>query len=213
MMAYDLEEQEQLAGIKAFWERRGNLILIVATAALVAVAGWRGWGWYQMQQAMKASAVWADLQKAAEAKDVAKVKAAGDVLLQQYSRSAYAQMAAMLAASTYVQAGDPKSAQAALQWAGEHAVDDEFRHIAKIRLAGLLLDQNALEEALKVVSAADTGAFKGLYADRRADVLVAQGKTEAARAAYREAMDALQPSDPLRRIVQTKLDALGGAGS
>ena len=38
-MAYNLEEQEQLAGVKAFWDRNGNFILTVATVVLLAIAG------------------------------------------------------------------------------------------------------------------------------------------------------------------------------
>jgi hypothetical protein len=43
-MAYDLEEQEQLATIKAFWRQYGSLLLTAVTVVLLAIAGWRGRG-------------------------------------------------------------------------------------------------------------------------------------------------------------------------
>ena len=37
-MAYDLQEQEQLDELKAWWGKYGNLILTVATVVLLAFA-------------------------------------------------------------------------------------------------------------------------------------------------------------------------------
>ena len=51
MAAYDLEEQEQLAEIKAWWKQHGNLLMNVLTAAALAVLAWQGWNWYQRSQA------------------------------------------------------------------------------------------------------------------------------------------------------------------
>ena len=53
----DLQEQEQLEDIKAFWKRYGNLIAWLITACLLAYAGWNGWGWYQRDQTAKAGLV------------------------------------------------------------------------------------------------------------------------------------------------------------
>ena len=53
-MAYDLEEQESLAEIKAWWEKWGNLILTVVTVACLCAAGFQGWRWYQMKESTDA---------------------------------------------------------------------------------------------------------------------------------------------------------------
>ena len=54
-------------------------------------------------------------------------------------------------------------------------------------------------------------AFEGLVADRRGDVLLAQGKKDGARAAYQAAYKALEPTLDYRRVVEAKLTALGAA--
>lgn len=212
-MAYDLEEQEQLEGIKAFWNQYGNLILTVTTVVLLAFAAWRGWGWYQGRQAGEAAAVYAQLQEAAEKKDVAKVKETAGQIFEKYSGTAYGQLAAMVAARVHADAGDLKSAKAPLQWAADKAMDEEFRHLARIRLAGILIDEKAYDEAMKLVGGKVEGKFGALYADRRGDVLVAQGKVTDAKAAYQESLKALESGNPLRRMIQVKLDALGEEGA
>jgi len=49
-MALDLEEQEQLAELKAWWKQHGNLIVATVLAAALTFAGWQGWRWYQAGQ-------------------------------------------------------------------------------------------------------------------------------------------------------------------
>ena len=47
----DLQEQEQLDALKAFWKTHGNLITWVLIAVLGAYAAWNGWNIYQPDRA------------------------------------------------------------------------------------------------------------------------------------------------------------------
>lgn len=208
-MAYDLEEQEQIESLKAFWKKYGNTLMSVLTVVLLAFAGWRGWGWYQARQAAEASLAWESLRKAAAAKDVAAVRDSAGSIFERYASTAYAQMAALVAARAYADAGDLKAARVPLQWAIEHARDEEFQHVARVRLAGIMIDDKAFDQAQALLSAKAPDRYQALYDDRRGDLLVAQDKASDARAAYRQALERLAPSSPLRGLVQLKLDALG----
>lgn len=212
-MAYDLEEQEQIDNLKAFWNRYGNFILTVLTVVLLAIAGYRGWGWYQMREAATASAVYDELRVAAAAKDAGKVGQVAGTLFEKHGRTVYARMGALLAAKAHADAGDLKAAKAPLQWLVDKGGGDEFARLARVRLAGILLDEKAYDEGLKLLPLESAGDFAGSYADRRGDLLLAQGKTEEARAAWRLSLEKLPQRSPLRALVEIKLDALGGAGA
>jgi predicted negative regulator of RcsB-dependent stress response len=208
-MAYDLEEQEQIASLKAWWDKYGNATTWVVIAALAAYSGWNGWNYYQRDQAGKASALYDQLQAAVEAKDNAKVlRAAGD-MESQFGSTAYAPMAALVAAKSAFDANDLKSAKAQLQWAADHG-GDEFKAVAKVRLAGVLLDEKAYDEALKVLAGDVPAQFAGAVADRKGDVLAAQNKLAEARTAYKAALDATDKKNPGRQLIQMKLEAIGG---
>ena len=208
-MAYDLEEQEQIDNLKAFWKKYGNFILTAVTIVLLAIAGVRAWGWYQGNQSAQASVVYDQLRVAVDKKDVAKVKEVAGTLFEQYGRTVYGQMAALLAAKAYHDAGDLKAAKAPLQWAIDKAADEEFRQTARVRLAGILLDEKAYDEGLKLLPMESAGRYAGEFADRRGDLLLAQGKPEDARAAWKLALKKLGDRSPLRPVVQLKLDGLG----
>lgn len=211
-MAYDLEEQEQLASLKAWWNQYGNLTSWVLIAGLAAYSGWTGWNYYQRNQAAQASALYDELQHAVDAKDSAKVlRAAGD-MESRYGSTAYAPMGALLAAKSAFDANDLKSAKAQLQWASEHG-DEEYKSVAKLRLAGVLLDEKAYDEALKVLGSGIAPQFAGAVADRKGDVLAAQNKLPEARAAYQAALDATDKKNPGRQLIQLKFEAIGGTVS
>ena len=71
MAAYDLEEQEQLANIKAWWNQYGNMVSTAVTVLAVAVAAWQGWNWYQRNQSAQAAAIYSAVQRAAGERAVA----------------------------------------------------------------------------------------------------------------------------------------------
>jgi predicted negative regulator of RcsB-dependent stress response len=208
-MAYDLEEQEQIATLKAWWEKYGNLTSWVLIAGLAAYSGWTGWNYYQRSQAAQASALYDELQTAVAAKDNAKVlRAAGD-MESKFGSTAYAPMSALVAAKSAFDANDMKSAKAQLQWAVDHGAE-EFKAIAKVRLAGVLLDEKAYDEALKALAGDVPSQFTAAVADRKGDILVAQNKLAEARAAYQAALDATDKKSPGRQLIQMKFEAIGG---
>ena len=208
MSTYDLEEQEQLASLKAWWKEHGGGVTLAAVLVAAAVAAWNGWTWYQRSQAAQAAALYDTLQKAARANDLKATRETSGSILENYPRSAYAPLAALVSAKVHFQAGDLKTARAQLQWVVEHAKSDEIRAIASLRLASVLLDDKEPDAALKVLDANPHAGFEALYAAERGDILMVQKKREEARAAYKAALEKAEPG-PLREGLRLKLEALG----
>ena len=208
-MAYDLEEQEQIANFKAFWARYGNLIMGVLIVALLAYAGYNFWQSRQRTQAVEASALYDELQAALTASDNAKAQRIAGDIKQKYEGTAYAQMAGLAAAKTAFDANDLKTAKAQLQWVADHG-NDEYKAIARLRLAGVLLDEKSYDAALKLLNDDYPAQFSAEVADRKGDVLVAQNKILEARQAYVAALAAMHKDNPGRQLVQIKLEAIGG---
>jgi len=224
MAHYDLEEQEQIDTLKTWWKMYGNLVTGLVMAASLAVVGWQGWNWYQGGQSAKAAAIYGVLEQAAAAGDAQKVKAAAGELAEKFGRTAYASLGAMVAAKQSFDAGDLKTAKTQLIWVAENG-KAELRDVARLRLAAVLLDEKAYDEALKQLAGNTTGGFAVRFLGSRGDVLSAQGKTAEARAAYQEALVRLDEGDKtgkgkntlqdrqanaaFREMLELKLDALG----
>ena len=208
---FDLQEQEQIDELKAFWARYGNAITWLITAVLLAYAGWNGWGWWQRDQAAKAAAIFEALDVAAQSGDATRTAQVFEDLKERHPRTAYAQQGGLLAARILYDKGQSERAEAMLAWVADHAIEDEYRTLARLRLAGTMLDGKRFDDALKQLDAAKSPAFAALVADRRGDVLLAQGQRDAARQAYQTAYRGLDERADYRRVVDAKLTALGVA--
>ena len=211
-MAYDLEEQEKLDAMKAWWSRHGSLVLTVVVLAAAAVLGWRGWQWYQGHRASQAMGYFEALEDAASQTGqdaVTRVKAASATLREDYAGSPFAARGALVAAKALEAQNDPQGAREQLEWVAR-GKDAALAPLARLRLAGLLLDQKQYDAALAQLKDPPP-AFAALYADRRGDILAAQGKHDEARKAWQSAIDSLGAGHSLTPVVQLKLDALSGA--
>jgi predicted negative regulator of RcsB-dependent stress response len=207
----DLQEQEQLDDLKAFWKQWGNLITWVVTACLLAFAGWNAWGWYQRDQAAKAGAMFEELDKAAAAGDAERTGRIFADMKERFASTTLTGQAGLLAARVQYDKGQVDAAKASLGWVADNAGEDEYRTVARLRLAGVLLDGKQYDAAIKALDAANAKEFAALVADRRGDVLLAQGKKDEARTAYQAAYKAMDEKLDYRRLIEAKLTALAAA--
>lgn len=207
-MAYDLEEQESLAEMKAWWDKYGTFILSIVTVLLLAVAAWNGWNWYQRNQAAQAAGAYSQLQQAIGAKDTARAKEIAASIMDKYSGTIYGALTSLQAAKLNAELGDTAAAKRELEWVVAKSGHDELGLIARVRLAGLLLDEKQYDAALKALEGKASGPQAVSIADRRGDVLLAQGKTDEARTAWQAALGGADAQHPLRPLIQLKLDAL-----
>jgi predicted negative regulator of RcsB-dependent stress response len=210
-MAYDLEEQEQLASVKGWWKDNGTTLLVLVAAAAFGFAGWQGWRAWQANQAQQASALYETLVKGIQGGDVKVLRESGGSLAENYPRSLYASMGALAAARYHFDRSDLKSAKAQLQWVIDRSPFDDMKELARLRLAAVLLDEKAHDEALALLEAKHGAPLAAQYAALKGDVLVAKNRTDDAKAAYRLALEkADMRSAAFRDSVQLRLDALGG---
>jgi predicted negative regulator of RcsB-dependent stress response len=211
MAVYDLEEQEKLDDLKAWWEQNAKYV----TAAVVIVAlvfiGVQGWRWYQRTQAEQASVLYQAVSQAARSSDATKAKEPATQIVDRYAGTAYAPRAALLYAKLLYDSGDKAGARTQLQWVIDHAAEDDLKVIARFRLAQAMLDEKQYDDALRTIDVKTDEAFAGVVADLKGDILASEGKNADAKAAYTVALAKIDPKSPYRAFVQVKFDALGGS--
>jgi predicted negative regulator of RcsB-dependent stress response len=205
----DLEEQEQLDELKHFWKQYGNLITWALIVVLGAFAVWNGYQYWQRSQAAQASVMYDEIARAVQSGETARIDRSLADMKERFGGTTYAQQAGLLAAKAYYDKGNVDAARATLTWVADKAYDPGYQAVAKLRLAGILLEKKSYDEALQQVSGNFPKDFAGLVADRRGDILTAQGKKIEAKAEYEKAYKGLDERAEYRRLVEVKLNALG----
>jgi predicted negative regulator of RcsB-dependent stress response len=207
----DLEEQEQLAEIRAFWKAYGNLITWTLVLVLSGFAAWNAWNWWQADQGKKSAGLFDELGVAAQAQDIEKVQRALGDLQERFPSTTFASQGALLAAKLQLEKAKTDDAVRSLAWVAEKGSSAELTAVARLRWSALLMDQKKWDEALAVLSQISVAEFEALAQDRRGDILAAQGKRAEAVAAYEKARAAMDAELDYRRLVEAKLAALGAA--
>lgn len=208
MAAYDLDEQEKLGDLKAWWARNGNIVTGIVVVLALAVAGTQGYKWWSKKQAQEASTLYFAISEGVTKNEAAKIKDATAQLLEKFPGTGFAPRGALLAAKAAFDAGDLDGAKQRLEWVVSNSKEDELKNVARLRLASVLIDKKEFDAALAALDGKHHESFSGLFLDARGDVFKLQGKFADARTAYEEAIKKLDAKGSQKQLTQLKLDSL-----
>lgn len=205
----NLEDQEQLDELKHFWKSWGDLITWVLIAVLGSYAAWMGWQSYQGKQAAQSAALYDTVERSALSGDLALLDRSVNDIEEKFASTTYAQQAALLAARVYNDKDRKADAKKQLTWVIDQASDEGYQTLARLRLAALLVEDKAYDEARKKLTAKTPEAFAPLMADRLGDLAMLQAQPAEAVQHYKNAWKGFEPNADYRRLVAVKLAALG----
>lgn len=211
MSRFSLEEEEQLASLKTFWNKYGNFILTVLILVFGAIALNNGWKWWQARVANNAVEVYERLEVASRDGDLELIGQIQKTLVNEHGSSQYAQRGALLAAKAFADKGKLDEAKDALTWASKKAKLDEYAATARLMLSAILIEQSDFESAKTILSKSTPG-FEGLFHDRLGDLALAQKDVQTARKEYTLALAAIQADSPWKQVIERKINALPKTG-
>jgi predicted negative regulator of RcsB-dependent stress response len=209
----DLDEQEQLANLKHFWDRFGKIITIVVLVVASIYAGWTVWTMWQNNQAQKSALLFDELSRAVMAGDVAKADRVFADMKDKFGSTSYTAEAALLDARMNYEKGNVIATKAALQWLVSSDAEIAYKDLARLRLAGVLIEAKNYDDAIKLLTTEISPSFAALAADRLGDAYMLQNKTKEAKAQYLKAYAGLDAANDYRKMVDVKLAKMGVAAA
>jgi predicted negative regulator of RcsB-dependent stress response len=206
----DLEEQEQLDQIKSFWARWGNLITSVITLLLLAFAAWNGWNYWQQRQATQAAVLFDTFENASKQGDLALLARSLGDLQDQFPRTTLTAQASLLAAKTYFDKDQASDAEKPLAWVVDHASDEAYVAMARLRLSALAIERKDMAKARTWVEGKTApNGFQPLFDDRVGDIALIEGKLDEAKTRFSNAYKGMDDTSEYRRLIEVKLSTLG----
>ena len=209
MSTYETDE-EKVEAIKKWWKENGVSVVAGAVIGLGAIFGYRAWVGYTDSVGQQASAAFEQLLASAGGDDAASAIKQSELLAEEFSSTAYATLAKLVAARSELRAGNTAGAREALEQAIADSPDPAITRVAVLRLARILIAEGDLAGASALVAKYDDApSFAGAFAAVRGDIATTEGRTAEARSAYEQAIAAGAPNADRLRL---KLDNLPPAG-
>ncbi|TDJ45283.1 MAG: tetratricopeptide repeat protein [Gammaproteobacteria bacterium] len=203
------EQQAQIA--RNWFRENGSFVFGGILLAVGGLFGWNQWQDYAIVQAERASALYEEIALAVRSGRVSQADELLFDLDREYASSPYIDQARLIIAKSYMERNDFEAAAGQLAAIVASSEYDEMRHIAKLRLARVRLQQRRLDDALEVIGElTPESAFAAQYANVRGDIFYAMERVDEARTAYQLALVSDPQSSVIDRVfVQAKLDSLG----
>lgn len=132
-----------------------------------------------------------------------------DSLMSNYESTPYAAHAAFVLAKLSVERDDYEKAIQSLQWILDNTDEGGILHIARLRMALVLLAKGEADSVLALLEVKDKGGFAASYQELSGDAYLQKHDTENARSAYQSSLDLLLSNSAERDLIQLKLDNLG----
>lgn len=204
-------EEEQVEAIRNWWKENGLSIIAGIAIGIVVIFGYRYWNSHQLQQAQQASALYDQVLVAAGSNDSAALTKTVTQLTTEFSNTPYAALSVLALAKQLVEKQDYVAAAGQLQWVLDHSGDEAMQHVARQRLARVLLAQNQPDQALTLIAGTKAQGFNSGYDEIRGDIYHAKGNPVQALENYRLALAGLSQNDPRYNVIKMKLDDLSQA--
>lgn len=206
-MAEFLNEHEQVEMIKNFWKRYGNAIIAMIVAVIILMLGWHYWQNRQYAKLAAASVAYQELLQVSGDKNITAIVMQAQNLMQDFPKTPYATMAAFILVNEQVAANQLDKASSNLKWVLQHSNSPEFKAIASLRLARIMLAQGQADKAIELLKSPPKG-FIAAFNLIKGDAYVQQNNAAAAFKAYQNAIHSMAVDDPLMPILKVKLSNL-----
>ncbi len=201
-MSEYLDEEEELARLKSWWDENGNTVIV---AVIVAVVGIGGFNWYSSYSGEQAEEGTRAYTTYSEAVGVDEQSVALAQLEQNFSGDAVHVLALFNEAKRVTEEGDFAAAKTLLTEVVDAADDDLMVDLALIRLAKIERQLGESDAALATLSKVRNEGFRSWALEAQGDIYSAAGDVAAAHAAYQAATEDLGPGDE-RPFLAMKLE-------
>ena len=201
-------EEEQIEALKKWWHENGKSIVAGIVIGIVAIFGWRSWKEHQIARAESASVLYEQMIIASRNNDLDNAKVFANRVINEFTNSSYAIYARLMLTRLAAEENDLNAAEAELRTVLKNSQLPELRHIAKLRLARILITAEKLDDARQLLNS-DSDQFTAHYEELRGDIFVLEGNVDAAREAYQKALLSNLAVGDNQSILEIKMDDLG----
>jgi len=206
----NLTDQQQAEVVKQWLKDNGLSILFSIGLGISAYFGLQFYQQSQLKESESASRLYAEVEFALKQQRMSQAQNLLQEMDNNFSGSPYQQQSHLAMAKLHMDSLDYDNAIIQLEFIMENAIDESFEHIARLRIARIMVEQDELEGALTLLNSVSAPpiAYAPYYEGIKGDIYAAQGQLEKAKVAYLLALDSLEPGNFDFDFIKMKSDQI-----
>ena len=200
-----LSEKEQIEQIRNWWSVYGGYVILGVAAGALLLFGINYYQSSQLNAQLEASAIYQELTNHVVDGDLDDAEVVAGRLHAEYAETPYAAQSKLAITRLYMDKNRDEDAADALRELLAGDSGDELKHVARLRLAKILLYQDKAQDVVDLLEGQDNPAFTAAYGEILGDAYRALDRIADAQAAYQQVlMDPMAQGTVDQRLVQWK---------
>ncbi len=201
-----LSEKEQIEQIRTWWSEYGGYIIFGVAAGALLLFGYNYYQSSKLEAQLEASALYEELTNHVVDGDLDEAEVIAGELGAMYADTTYSAQSKLAIARLYMDKNRDQDAADVLSDLLASDSGDVLKHVARLRLAKILLYQDKAQQVVDLLENEDNPAFSAGYSEVLGDAYHALGRVEDAQAAHqRVLMDPMSQGTVDQRLVQWKV--------
>jgi len=209
-----LSEKEQIEQIRSWWSEYGGYVIGGLGLGIAVLAGFNFYQNSQLEAQLEGSALYESLAVHVLAGDLEEAEAVANQLASDYASTSYSAQAKLAMARLYMDENRDQDAAYVLAELLAGDGEEAIKHVARARLARILLYQGKAQEVVDLLEGQESTAFAATFNELLGDAYHELGRIQDAQAAYQAALlDPMSQGTVDRELVQWKALDLPEASS
>ncbi len=200
-----ISEKEQIEQIRTWWSEYGGYVIGGIGLGIALLVGYNYWQSSRLEAQLAGSALYETLTQHVTTGRLDEAEAVADELEADYESTTYAAQARLAMARLYMDKNRDQDAADVLRELLASNADESLKHVARTRLARVLLYQGKAQDVVDLLEGRQSEAFAAVYDELLGDAYSELGRFEEAEAAYQRVMlDPMAQATVNQELVQWK---------
>jgi predicted negative regulator of RcsB-dependent stress response len=201
-----LSEKEQIEQIRSWWSEYGGYVIGGLGLGIAILVGYNYYQNSKLQEELAGSAMYETLTGHVVDGEVDEAEQVADALATEYGGTSYAVQAKLALARMYMEKNRDQDAVDVLREVLDSDADTALKHVARTRLARILIYQGDAQGVVDLLEGQESEAFAAMWNELLGDAYRELGRIGDAEAAYQRVMlDPMAQATVDQRLVQWKL--------
>jgi predicted negative regulator of RcsB-dependent stress response len=200
-----LSEKEQIEQFRSWWSEYGGYVIGGLGLGIALLAGFNYYNNSKLEAQLQGSALYQTLAEHVVSGSLEEAQAVANELGTDYASTVYSAQAKLAMARLYMDKNRDQDAADALGELIASGADEAVKHVARARLARILLYQGKAQEVVDLLEGQESAAFSATYNELLGDAYRELGRIEDAEAAYQSVLlDPMSQGTVDQQLVQWK---------